>query len=351
MTTRPAYHHLRVREDWLALGVEAALEPDRIIVDPHHHLWDLAAPGGRYLFPDLLADMNCGHDVRASVFVQCRAMYRASGPEEMRPVGEVEFVNGVAAQAASGLYGRRAVCAGIVGFADLARGDRAEPILEALIRAGGGRLRGIRVPVVWHADASVLSSTAQPPKGLMLDARFQEGVRGLPRHDLSLDIWAYHTQMDEVESLARAAPGTTMIVDHLGGPIGVGAYAGRRDEVFAVWRASMARLAALPNVVMKVGGLGMRVGGFQFHEAPLPPTSAQLAVAWKPYVETAIDLFGAKRCMFETNFPVDKGMYSAGVYWNACKRLTSGASDQDKTALFSGTAMRVYRLDPSEISS
>ncbi len=334
--------HIPVREDWLAQSNEVVLEPDLLIVDPHHHLWDEG--DGRYLFPELISDLNSGHDVRATVYVQCRSMYRRSGPVEMRPVGEVEFVNGVAAQSASGLYGTRAACAGIVGFADLALGQRAVPILEALIRAGGDRLRGIRVPVVFHAHPDVKSSVATPPRDLMLDAAFQEGVRLLPRYNLSLDVWAYHTQLGEIEALALAAPQVTIIVNHAGGPIGVGPYEGRKDEVFAEWRRGMTALAALPNIRVKLGGLGMRVSGLTFHARPAPPSSQELADAWRSYVETAIELFGAHRCMFESNFPVDKGMYSYRTFWNACKRLSASCTASEKAELFSGTANRVYRL-------
>lgn len=185
MAVPPALH-APVRDDWLALRQEEIRDPDRPIIDPHHHLWD--RPEGRYLLPELLADMGAGHDVRATVYVQCRSMYRTSGAEELRPVGEVEFVNGVAAQAASGIYGRRHACAGIVGFADLTLGERVAPVVEALQRAGGGRLRGLRHPVVWHADARVASSPARPPPGLMRDERFRAAVAVLRRYGLSLDI-------------------------------------------------------------------------------------------------------------------------------------------------------------------
>ena len=334
--------HIPVREDWLAGSVEDVIDPGLPIVDPHHHLWDEGE--GRYLFPELLRDLNSGHNIRATVYVQCRSMYRRSGPIEMKPVGEVEFVNGVAAQSASGLYGQSAACAGIVGFADLALGQRAAPVLEALMRAGGNRLRGIRVPVVFHAHPDVKSSAASPPSGLMLDADFREGVRLLSRFNLTLDVWAYHTQLGEIEALARATPEVTIIVDHAGGPIGLGPYKGQKDEVFADWRRGMTSLAALPNIRVKLGGLGMRVSGLTFHERAAPPSSQELADAWRSYVESAIELFGADRCMFESNFPVDKGMYSYRTFWNACKRLSAGCSTSEKAALFSGTATSVYRL-------
>lgn len=343
-TARSGYD---VREDWLARVREDVIEPELPVVDPHHHLWD--RHGERYLFADLLADMSDGHDVRATVFVQCRAMYRPTGPEELRPIGEVEFVNGVAAQAASGFYGRRLACVGIVAGADLSLGDRLDPILERMRAVAGSRLVGIRNSVAWHESPHVRSSYILPPAGLMSDSRFRVGVKRLARHGLSLDVWAYQTQHQELLALARDNPEIVIIVDHLGGPLACGPYAGKRQEMFAPWRAGLAELARLPNTRIKLGGLGMVVGGFDFQEHSDPPHSEQLARAWRPYVETAIDLFGPKRAMFESNFPVDKGMYSYRAFWNACKRLVTGGSQDERARLFSGTAIEVYRLPADEI--
>ncbi|MET7244413.1 amidohydrolase family protein [Methylobacterium sp. EM32] len=340
--------HLGVRPDWLALTREPALEPDLPIVDAHHHLWD--RPEGRYLFDDLLADMKAGHDVRATVFVQSRSMYRPDGPESLRPVGEVEFANGVAAQAASGLYGRRAACAAIVACADLTLGDAVEPVLDALERAGGDRLRGIRNQTAWHAHPEVVSNPVPPKPGLLAHAGFREGARRLGRRGLTLDVWAYHTQLAEVAALADACPDTTIVLDHCGGPIGVGPYAGRRAEAFAEWQVGMAALSRRPNLVVKLGGLAMRVGGHAFHERARPPGSLDLAEAWRPVIGACLDLFGPQRCLFESNFPVDKGMVSYGVLWNAFKRLAAGASPAETAALFHGTACRIYRLDAAVIS-
>ena len=303
MTTRRI--HAAVRPEWLAQSREVALEPDLPIVDCHHHLWD-RPEGQRYLFLDLLADMDAGHDVRATVFVQSRSMYRPDLPPEFQPVGEVEFANGVAAQAASGLYGDRHACAGLVGFADMMLGERLEPVLEALLRAGGGRLRGIRNQTAWHEDPEITSNPVPPQPGLVAHPTFAAGARTLPRYGLTLDIWAYHTQLDEVITLADACPDTTIVLDHCGGPLGIGGYRGRREEVFATWSSQMRRIAERPNMLLKLGGLGMRVNGFDFNEAPAPPASEQLVAAWSPYIMHCIELFGPRRCMFESNFPVDK---------------------------------------------
>jgi predicted TIM-barrel fold metal-dependent hydrolase len=341
--TTAIVHYLPVRQDWLDRHKEAILEPELPIVDPHHHLWD--RPGWRYLLDELLADTGSGHNVVATVYIQARSMYRADGPLEMRPVGETEFVNGVAAMSASGGYGRTRACAAIVGHADLALSSRVEPVLAAHLRAGGDRFRGIRHITAWAADSSLLNPAYNPPPRLMAEKSFREGVAVLGRLGLSFDAWLYHTQIDELAGLARAVPQTRIVLNHVGGPIGIGAYTGKHAEVFPVWAASIKALATCPNVFVKLGGLGMRLGGFGFHLAPQPPSSEMLAARWRPYIETCIEAFGPSRAMFESNFPVDKGSYSYPVFWNACKLLAKGASSTEKADLFAGTAARFYKID------
>ena len=345
MTTTPAtnLHYLAVRQDWLDRHREPILEPGLPIVDPHHHLWD--RPKWRYLIEELLADTNSGHNIIATVFVQCRAMHRAAGPVEMQPVGETEFVNGVAAMSASGIYGATKLCAGIVGHADLSLGEKVAPVLEAHKQAGGGRFRGIRHITAWDKDPAVGNPAYTPPPGLMADPKFRAGITTLGRLGLSFDAWLYHPQIDELAALARAVPGTAVVLDHVGGPLAIGPYQGRRDEIFPGWARSIKALAECPNVMVKLGGLGMRINGYGFEHKAEPPSSEALAAAWKPYIETCIAAFGASRCMFESNFPVDKGSYSYPVFWNACKRLAKGASAAEKADLFAGAATRFYRLD------
>ncbi len=335
--------YLPVRDDWLARRTEPPLEPGLPIVDPHHHLWD--RPDWMYMLPDLLADLAAGHNMLATVFVQARAFHRAGGPEEFRPVGETEFVNGVAAMSASGRYGPAQVCAGIVGHADLSLGARVQDVLEAHLRAGGGRFRGIRHITAWDADPSILNPAYAPPPGLMGETKFREGLARLAPLGLSFDAWLYHPQIDELTALAQASPETRIVLDHVGGPLAIGPYAGKRDAIFPGWAASIRKLAQCPNVYVKLGGLGMKINGFDFHEGVDPPSSEALAAAWKPYIDTCIEAFTPARCMFESNFPVDKGSYSYGVFWNACKRLASGASAGEKADLFARTAARFYRLD------
>lgn len=342
-TTTTQTHYLPVRDDWLARRTETILEPELPIVDPHHHLWD--RPGWKYMLEDLLADTNSGHNIVGTVFVQARSMHRADGPEEFRPVGETEFINGVAAMSASGGYGPAKICVGIVGHADLRNGAKAREVLEAHIRAGGGRFRGIRHITAYDADPALMNPAYAPPPRLMYDPTFREGFAQLAPLNLTFDAWLYHPQIGDVTALARAFPGTGICLNHIGGPLAYGAYAGKRAEVFPIWAAAIRELATCPNVVVKLGGMAMRLNGWDFHEQAEPPGSAALAAAWKPYVDTCIEAFGANRCMFESNFPVDKGSYGYAPFWNACKILAKGAGASEKTDLFSGTAARFYRLD------
>jgi predicted TIM-barrel fold metal-dependent hydrolase len=335
--------HLAVRPDWLASRREEAFEPGLPIVDPHHHLID-RPESGTYLLPDLLADVASGHNIVATVYLEWLSMYRADGPVELRPVGEIEFANGVAAMAASGGYGKTRVCAGIVGHADLMLGSAVKKVLEAMIVAGGGRFRGIRFIASTDPDQAQWGATLARPPGLLIDKRVREGFAQLAPLGLSFDAWVYHPQLGDVVDLARAFPQTSICLNHVGGAIGLGRYKGKRDEVFADWSAKIRALAACPNVHVKLGGLGMKMFGFDVHEGKLPPSSEELATLWRPYIETCIGAFGSRRAMFESNFPVDKGSYSYGVFWNACKRLARDASPDEKADLFHGTASRFYRL-------
>ena len=330
------------REDWLALRKEEIIDPARPIVDPHHHLWDRG--GQRDLVEEMAEDIASGHSIIATVYVDCRSMYRAHGPEAFRPVGEVEFANGVAAMSASGGYGPAAICAGIVSHVNLLLGEAARPVLEAEIAAGQGRFRGIRHSSAWDADANVAGMYAKRPKGLLLDATFRKGFACLAPLGLSFDAWLFHPQIGELTELARAFPDTRIVLDHCGGPIGIGSYANRRDEIFPAWKASIQEIARCPNVAVKLGGLAMRLLGYDFHERPLPPSSEEAAVAWRPYIETCIEAFGPERSMFESNFPPDKGQCSYQVIFNAFKRIAAQYSEAEKTALFSKTATEFYEL-------
>ena len=330
------------RVDWLAQYTEDVIDPKRPIVDPHHHLWDRG--GQRYLIEELSGDIASGHNIIATVYVEARSMYRAKGPEEMRVVNEVAFANGAAAMSASGGYGRAAICAGIVGHANLLLGDRVKAVLEAEIAAGQGRFRGIRHSSAWDGEAAVASMYATRPQGLLLDATYRKGFACLAPLGLTFDAWLFHPQLGDFIDLARTFPQQRIILDHCGGPVGLGRFAGKREETFAAWKASIQDVAKCPNVVVKLGGLAMRLLGFDFHERPKPPSSEQAAAAWRPYIETCIEAFGPDRCMFESNFPPDKGQCSYQVIFNAFKRIATQYSEAEKTALFSKTATDVYQL-------
>lgn len=337
--------HIRVRPDWLRLRTELALEPTLPIIDPHHHFWDAPMRDTRYFLDDLNADLaDGGHDIVSTVFIECQAMYRQHGDPSYASLGETEFANGWAAMSASGGYGRTRVAEGIVGFAELGLGARVREVLEAHVRIAGPRFKGVRNISAWHKDPAARGSSANPPPDVLTNPRFAEGLKVLAAMGLTFDAFMYHTQLPDVAAVARAVPEATIVLDHCGGVIGIGPYASRRKETFAEWKADLAKVAACPNVRIKVGGLGMRLFGFDVHTHELPPSSEQLAAAWKPYVETSIELFGPKRSMLESNFPVDKGSCSYGTLWNAFKRLTASCTAEEKDWLYRRCAAEVYRL-------
>ena len=333
--------HLPVRQEWLDRRREEIIEPELPIVDPHHHLVDRPETG-RYLLPELLADLGSGHNITATVYLEWLSMYRAAGPAELRPVGEIEFANGVAAMARrdiredAGLRRHRRLCR-----SDARRGGR---------EGAGSDDCGRRRPVPRHPLHHRLASrpgglgVAVIRPGGCYGPRVREGFARLAPLGLSFDAWMYHPQLGELVDLARAFPGTQIVLDHVGGPIGLGRYAGKRDEVFAEWSGRIRELAACPNVHIKLGGLGMRMFGFDLHTRELPPSSEELAAAWRPYIETCIAAFGPERAMFESNFPVDKGSCGYAALWNAFKRIAAGCSAAEKAALFAGTATKFYRL-------
>jgi len=328
-------------DEWLELTQEEALEPELPIIDPHHHLWD--RPGNRYVLAELAADVS-QHNVRQTVFVECSSMYRADGPEEFRVVGETEYVQGIAAESASGRYGDFRAAAGIVGTADLLLGDRVAPVLEAQIAASPQRFRGIRHRAAWAGPDVAPYQPKDLADHVLMDPDFRKGYAHLRTYGLTFEGWLYHTHIGELTDLARAFPDTTIIFNHLGGPIGVGSYAGKLDEVWDVWKPAVAELARCENVVAKVGGIQMVVNGFGWHERQKPPTSDELLEDNRKWYEYTIEQFGPQRCMFESNFPVDRLSCSYTVLWNQFKKLTKGFADDERAAMFHDVAQRVYRL-------
>ncbi len=330
--------------DWLAVTQEPILEPEIAICDPHHHFWDFRSariPYQRYLLHELIADIDCGHNVRSTVFIEARSMYRPGGPVELRPVGEIEFVQGLAAASASGLYGSCRAAAAIVGHADLKLADRVEPVLEALQAASPNRFRGIRHTVTWDPHPEVEN---REKEGVLASAEYRAGARVLARMGLSLDTGVCFPQLPELAEFARAVPDLTIILNHLGGLQRVGPYGNRDDEVLPAWRSGIAAVAKCPNVNLKLGGIGMPRLGFDWYTRDTPIGSEELAASMAPLMSYCIEQFGPDRCMFESNFPVDKVSFSHPVLFNAFKRFSSRYSASERAALFHDTAVRAYRI-------
>ncbi|TRW80949.1 amidohydrolase family protein [Mycolicibacterium sp. 018/SC-01/001] len=336
--------HAPIRPDWLTLVDEPLMVPDIAVVDSHHHLWDRS--DSTFLLDDFLADIDTVPTVASTVYAQCRSCYLTDGPEEFRPVGEVRFARAVAEDARQRRPDGPRVCEAIVAAPDLTLGRGVERVLDLLEEEADGRLRGVRNQTAWHADPRVVSSPRPPSPGRLREDSFIDGARVLGRRGLTLDIWAYHTQLADVRDLAAACPDTTIVVDHFGGPVGIGPYAGIRDAVYDDWKAEMAALATYPNVVLKLSGAGLRVMGFGFDDNDTPPTSVELARGMAPLFQTCVDLFSPARCMLGSNFPVDKGMFSYRVLWNAFATLAAPLTPAEQRALFHATACAVYTLDP-----
>ncbi len=332
---------------WLDKVIEDTLEPELPICDPHHHLWefrhDRVAP--KYLLDEILSDLNSGHNIVSTVFIECSAMYRASGPEHMKCVGETEFVNGIAAMSASGLYGKCRVAAAIVGSANLNIGSAVGEVLDAHVQAGGGRFRGIRCQGQWDADNSIRSAKDASGPDRFSNAKFREGFAELAPRNMTFEAWCYHTQLKEVTALARAFPDTTIILNHFGGPLGIGPYEGKADDIFPIWQKEIADLATCQNVLAKLGGINMDINGFGWEYHNTPPTSKTLMQATRRWYEHTIEHFGTSRCMFESNFPVDMTSCSYNTLWNSFKHLTLDYSVDEKRQLFHDTAVRTYKIN------
>jgi L-fuconolactonase len=323
---------------WLDQVTEEVVDPDAPIVDPHHHLWP---EGGAlpYGLAEFEADVDSGHRIEATVFVECGAAYRNGGPEHLAPVGETEFVAAQAARAS------RPLIAGIVARADLRLGGQLDEVLDAHTEAGRGLFRGIRHALAHAEHPEELRIPGRAPAGLSADPAFRAGLACLGQRGLTYDTWHYHFQLREFAELARAVPDTVMVLDHFGTPLGVGRYASQREEIFEQWREDLAEVARCENVVAKLGGLAMPDNGFGWDLAERPATSDELATAQRRYYEHAIDCFGPERCMLESNFPVDRFSVSYLVLWNALKKLIADHTPDDRAAMLAGTARRVYRLD------
>ena len=338
--------HLPVRQEWLNQLIEDPISPNIPIIDPHHHLWDVGF--GRYYIEELLEDINSsGHNIVSTVYIMSSSntkIYSKDGLEEFKPLTEIEFATSEGKRADLIPNNRVKVNASIVGSVDLTYGNKLKPVLEKAVNISEGRLKGIRMLLASHTDPRISSGAVKSDLGLMLHPNFIDGAKCIQDANLSLDFWIYHTQLNEMEKIARALPDLTIILNHIGGPIHIGEYEGKQAATHREWRSAMMRLSRIPNINVKLGGLGMAVNGAKFHNSKFPPNSVQLSDVWKPWIYETIDMFGFDRCMFESNFPVDKGSCSYGALWNAFKIIAKDMSDDEINKLFSKNAAKIYKI-------
>jgi|TARA_B110000090_G_scaffold73721_1_gene84000 predicted TIM-barrel fold metal-dependent hydrolase len=338
--------HLPVRQEWLNQLIEDPILPNIPIIDPHHHLWDVGF--GRYYIEELLEDINSsGHNIVSTVYIMSSSntkIYSKDGLEEFKPLTEIEFATSEGKRADLIPNNRVKVNASIVGSVDLTYGNKLQPVLEKAVNISEGRLKGIRMLLASHTDPRISSGAVKSDLGLMLHPNFIDGAKCVQDANLSLDFWIYHTQLNEMEKIARALPDLTIILNHIGGPIHIGEYEGKQAATHREWRSAMMRLSRIPNINVKLGGLGMAVNGAKFHNSKFPPNSVQLSDVWKPWIYETIDMFGFDRCMFESNFPVDKGSCSYGALWNAFKIIAKDMSDDEINKLFSKNAAKIYKI-------
>jgi predicted TIM-barrel fold metal-dependent hydrolase len=323
-------------------SIRTILEPDLPIIDSHHHLRDRR--DSYYMFDDYVQDVQRGHNIVASVYVECMTMHRLDGPEVLRPIGEIEFANGVAAVSAAGKYGPCRIAAAIVGYADLRHGDAVGELLDRGLAAAPDRLRGIRQCTMEESDPEVWRYVPHPsPAGILSHPQFRSGLKQLASRNLVFDTAVFYRQLPDIARIADEFPSLTIVLNHVGQATGL-TDPNRAAEVFAIWRQNMSDLAQRPNVICKVGGMGQPYFGFGFELRDKLPTYLELASVWRPWAETAIEIFGMERCMMESNFPADRRSCDFVTLWNALKHIVTSASRSDKNALFHDNAARVYRI-------
>ena len=332
--------------DWLELTKEETIEPEIPICDPHHHFWDYRnerLPYQRYLLHELMNDINT-HNVQSTVFIEARAMYNDNAPKDFKPVGEVEFVQGLSAASASGVYGKSRAASSIIGHANLNLGSKVEPVLEALISASPNRFKGIRHIVAWDKNKEVATTPVYKLEEQMSTNNFIEGAKVLNKMGLTFDSWMYFHQLPQLLNLAKQIPTLPIIVDHIGGLLQVGPYSQRKEEVIETWKKNISDLSECPNVSIKLGGLGMPITGHDWHLREKPVGSKELSGQMKPYLDYCIEKFGPNRGMFESNFPVDKVSFSYRVLYNAFKRYSKNFSKSERSAMFHETAVKIYDI-------
>ena len=335
-------------EGWIDGIQENIIDPNREIIDPHHHLWHGPKdPAGikesyRYLLQDLWKDTSSGHNIKKTVFIDCGLEYYSEGHEQFKPVGETEFVVEIAQQAQED--SSQAQIAGIIGHANMMLGSSVKEVLELHVEKGAGLFRGIRHAGGWDEDDRVKNAHSHPTPHIYLEDKFQEGLQELASLGMVFDTWHYHNQIKDLTKLAKNLPELVIVHDHFGGPLGIGPYKGKREEIFEQWQEDINELSQCKNVYSKLGGLAMPVNGWSWHKNEVPATSEEIISEQERYYLHTLDCFGSERCMFESNFPVDKQSVSYHVIWNAYKKMVKGYSETEKSNLFYGTADRVYKL-------
>ncbi len=331
-------------EQWLAQVREEIIDPEREIVDPHHHLWRKRF-GKDYLLAELQRDTDLGHKIEKTVFIECHAFYDKTAADYLQPLGETRVVEQIASE--SKISGGVEI-AGIVAHADLTLAgtapDKLDELLEAHRSMGGKLFKGIRHAAASDAEPEKLTIPGMAPRSLYSQNSFRDGIRMLAEKGLTLDCWHYHHQNQSFLDLARAVPQCTIILDHFGTPLGVGKYRYKADEIYEQWKKDILEISKCPNVVAKLGGLAMPDNGYIWHTQERPPTSEEFKTAQEKYYKYMIDCFGPERCMFESNFPVDRLSISYDVLWNAFKKIAESYSETEKKSLFKGTASKIYRL-------
>jgi len=337
---------MSLNKKWLNLNIEKAIEPELKICDPHHHLWDYKKETIQptYLLPEILEDINSGHNIVSTVFIECGAMYNPSDPIEKQIINETEFVNGIAAMSHSGLYGKTKIAAGIVGSAPLLIGDKVASILDKHLSIAPERFKGIRSQAAMHSDGTIPATRTRPPEGVYINDKFQEGFNHLASRNLSFEAWCYHPQIPQLIDLAKKFPNTIIILNHFGGPLGIGSFENKEKETYEFWKKNIEELSKCENVQAKLGGIAMEINGFNWHKQNTPPSGNELINRTKDYYETTLEFFGTNRCMFESNFPVDKLSCSYVNLWNGFKNLTKNYSENERAKLFHDNATRIYKI-------
>lgn len=319
---------------------EEIVLPHLPVVDSHMHLWDRI--GFDYFASEFLADVADGHDVRSSVYVECGMAYDAFSPDPMLAVDETRYA---VKQAALGQGHTHKLAEGILGAANLLLGDEIQPVLEAHVEAAQGRFRGVRFRVAFDADPEAgYHESGYLNENVLHRPELLASARILARMGLTLELWGFHPQLADVKAFARKVPEVQIVLNHVGGPLGVGRYADMRKQVFAEWSQGMRALADEANVMVKLSGLGISRLGLRQAGGQAHTTSDQLVAAWGPFVRHCVETFGPDRSIFGSNFPVDRATASYRTLLNAYKKMLLDLSDDELRAVFAENARRTYRL-------